>query len=350
MTEPTAAVEESATSSEYVDDYEMSTNRLGSDTLQKPTPISSNGISEWDMVPDSEWLLRMTSGLSTAELEDDPFTPAPPSRFGGLKLQSRAGMAAHTSGVKIVPTKGAKFTTGLRRGVLLTLLSALGIALIAGAGYLLAETTWLSNLFAPTAPAVEQTAQQQSNDPAVKPQSAVPSAQNSGSTAPSNNTQEESSAPSVPADIQESALAGTDAIVLRDRGIEAYKAGDYAGAVALLEQSVGLNKDDAVAQYQLGMAYMSITGREHSLDDAELAFRTAVSLQPEWAAAHQMLAESFLRRDFFAEAIPFAEKATQIDPTSAEAWMTLGRAYTGAGMETQAQQAYAEAAKYSAKP
>lgn len=356
MTEPTATMEETATTGEYTDDYEMSTNRLASGTLQK-TATPSYSVNDWDMVPDSEWLLRITSGLNTAELEDDPFTPEQRSRFGALKAQARAGMASHASGVKIVPTKGARFTTGLRRGVLLTLLSALGITLIAGAGYLLAETAWLSNLFAPAAPAItppvqEPSSQQPTNQTQVEqPAPVLPEVNDSRPPAPSaNNSQPATDSPAVPADIQESALAGTDALVLRDRGVDAYKAGNYAQAVDLLEQSVALNKDDAVAQFQLGMAYMSVTGRNHSLDDAELAFRTAVSLQPGWAAAHQMLAESFLRRNYFKEAIPFAQQATQIDPTMAEAWLTLGRAYQGAGMDAEAQQAYAEAAKFAPKP
>ncbi|MEO5953489.1 MAG: tetratricopeptide repeat protein, partial [Chloroflexia bacterium] len=266
-------------------------------------------------------------------------------------------MAAHASGVKIVPTKGARFTTGLRRGILLTLLSALGITLIAGAGYLLAETAWLSNLLAPAAPAVappvqEPASQQPSSQTQVEqPAPVLPEINDSRPPAPgANNSQSENNSPAIPADIEQSALAGTDALVLRDRGVEAYKGGNYEESVALLEQSVGLNKDDAVAQFQLGMAYMSITGRDHSLDDAELAFRTTVSLQPSWAAAHQMLAESFLRRNFFKEAIPFAQEATQLDPKMAEGWLTLGRAYTGAGMDSEAQQAYAEAAKYAPTP
>jgi predicted Zn-dependent protease len=95
---------------------------------------------------------------------------------------------------------------------------------------------------------------------------------------------------------------------------------------------------------------MSVTGRDHALDDAELAFRTAASLQSSWAAPHQMLAETFLRRGFYEEAIPAAQAATRLDPTMAEAWLTLGRAYAGAGMEEEAAQANAEAARYAPAP
>jgi hypothetical protein len=356
MSEPVATLEEAPASSDYLDDYEMTTSRLASGTLEKPRPAYS--VEDWDMVPDGEWLLRLTGSLSTAELDDEaPQVPANSrSRFATPRAQARAGMAAHTSAVKIVPTRGARFTTGLKRGLLLALLSAVGISALAGAGYLLAETAWLSNLFTPAAPAADPPAQtpgeMQPQPQADPPPGILPEIRDSRppNPQPAQNARPQGTNPAIPADIEEAALAGTDAIVLRDQGIQAYRTGSYAEAVVLLEQSVTLNRDDPAAQYQLGMSYMSVTGREHALDDAELAFRTTVSLQPGWAAAHQMLAETFLRRGFHQEAIPAAQEATRLDPTRAEAWLTLGRAYTGAGMEDEAAQAYAEAARYAPVP
>ena len=354
MSEPIATLEEAPASSDYLDDYEMTTSRLASGTLEKPKPAYS--VEDWDMVPDGDWLLRLTGRLSTAELDDEASqVPAnSKSRFAVPRAQARAGMAAHTSAVKIVPTRGARFTTGLKRGLLLALLFAVGISSLAGAGYLLAETAWLSNLFSPAAPAANPPAQTpgETQPQAEPPPGILPEIRDSRppNPQPAQDTQPQGANPAIPADIEEAALAGTDAIVLRDQGIQAYRAGSYAEAVVLLEQSVALNRDDPTAQYQLGMSYMSIMGREHALDDAELAFRTAVSLQPGWAAAHQMLAETFLRRGFHQEAIPAAQEATRLDPTRAEAWLTLGRAYTGAGMEAEAAQAYAEAARYAPGP
>ena len=350
MSEPIATLEEAAPAGEYLDDYEVNTNRLASGTLEKPKP--EFGIEDWDMVPDANWLLRLTGSLRTAELDDSEFqaTPDAKSRFGALRLQARSGMASHASAVKIVPTKGARFTTGLRRGFLLALLGALGVGVLAGAGYLLAETAWLSNLLSPAPPTQAPPARPAGEAQPEVQQPSVPLHDLRDSRPPTSFAQPQAANPAIPADIEASALAGTDALVMRERGTQAYKSGNYTEAVTLLEQSVALNKDDPVAQYQLGMAYMSVTGREHALDDAELAFRTAASLQPGWAATHQMLAESFLRRGFFNEAIPAARQATSIDPTMVEAWLTLGRAYTGAGMEAEAAQAYAEAARYAPAP
>jgi tetratricopeptide (TPR) repeat protein len=137
---------------------------------------------------------------------------------------------------------------------------------------------------------------------------------------------------------------------LRDRGTAQYRAGNYEQAIRLLEQSVNLDGSDVLAYYQLGLAYMAASGREHALEDAELAFRTATSLQPEWAAPYTGLAESFLRRGLYEDAIPPALKATRLEPGSAEAWLTLGRAYRGAGLESEATRAFAEAARLAPAP
>ena len=138
-----------------------------------------------------------------------------------------------------------------------------------------------------------------------------------------------------------------DPEALLTKGIEQYKLGNYAEAVNLLESAVDIEGGDAVTYYQLGLAYMAVSNREHSLEDAELAFRTAVSLQPTWAAPHQLLAESLLRGGHAQNAIAPANEAAKLDPSQAEAWLTLGRAYQGAGRDADATRAFAEAARLS---
>jgi Flp pilus assembly protein TadD len=133
-------------------------------------------------------------------------------------------------------------------------------------------------------------------------------------------------------------------------GIDQYKAGRFAEAIALLENAVAAGEGDAVAYYQLGLAYMASTGRPQALADAELAFRSAIALQPDWAAPHQLLAESLIRRDHFKEAISPAQEATRLDPLQADAWLTLGRAYQGNGQDAEATKAYAEAARLAPAP
>jgi Flp pilus assembly protein TadD len=145
-------------------------------------------------------------------------------------------------------------------------------------------------------------------------------------------------------------MSGLDARNLRDQGVAAYKAGNYSEAIKDLEASISITSDDPVAQYQLGLSYMASQGREHALEDAEMAFRTAISLQSGWAAPYQMMAETLMRGGYYERAVPFALQATQLDPTTGDTWMTLGRAYSGAGREAEATHAFAQAAKYAPAP
>ena len=319
MARSLATLEPNSPDSDYLHDYDIATNRLASGALEKRKP--SMGMEDWDMIPNADWLLRITDQLRTDHLPDDhpDFKPARGRNLKRERTQAMraSGMQAHTSAVKIVPTRGARFTTGVRRVVLMSLLAVLAVGALAGGAYLLSSTTWVSSLVGNT-PAAPVTAPQ--SNPQTQPQEQLPP------QAAAPNLQ-----PNVPADMEQSAQAGVNARSLRDRGMQAYQAGNYNDAADLLEQSISLDPEDPTAQYQLGMADMATTGRPYALDDAELAFRTAASLQPDWAAAYQMLSETFLRRNMYQQAIEPAQKATQLDPNMGAAWMSLGRAYEGAG-------------------
>jgi len=329
MARSLATLEPNSPDSDYLHDYDIATNRLASGVLDKRKPAM--GMDDWDMIPNADWLLRITDQLRTDHLpDDDPdFKPARGRNLKRERMQAvrASGMQAHTSAVKIVPTRGARFTTGARRVILMSLLAVLAVGALAGGAYLLSSTTWVSSLTG-NRPVAPVTAPQSNPQTQLAPQAAAPNPQ-----------------PNVPADMEQSAQAGVNARSLRDRGMQAYQAGNYNNAADLLEQSISLDPEDPTAQYQLGMADMATTGRPYALDDAELAFRTAASLQPDWAAAYQMLSETFLRRNMYQQAIEPAQKATQLDPNMGQAWMSLGRAYEGAGQVQEAQQAYAQAAK-----
>lgn len=339
MSEPVDTVQENSIESDYADDYEQTTNRLGSGNLLK----SAQAQAQAQVQPLSEeidWLLKLRAQSgSTEHLDGEDIEP----QAGPMP----SGMSAHTAPPRMAPTVGARFSTGLRRGVLMLALSALAAGVLVGGGYLLASTSWLSSLFAtesasvpvaqtapaPPAPAQDQPQTAQQLQQQTQAQPAQP-------PSPANNQ-----AAPLPPEVA-ATLAGIDARALRDKGIAQYKAGNYPEAVRLLEASINRSNDDPVTQYQLGLSYMAITRREHALDDAELAFRTAVSLQPQWAAPYQMVAETLMRRNFYKEAITPALQATRLEPTLGEAWLTLGRAYQGAGQPDEAAKAFAEAAHY----
>ena len=329
-------IDEVLLTADYPDEQELDTSTLRSGNL----------APEQSLVEEIDWLLRLrTRNLATRQLADEALEP---------ELRP-SGMAAHTKAVKMVPTRGARFRTGLRRGTLMLTLLVIAAGVLAGGAYLLASTSWLSTpSMVPGAGAPASQAQPQSQDaPPVAAQQQQPSK-------PATSTGTEPAAPQADpntpdsqdanSSAETSALTGLDARNLRDKGIEAYKAGNYDEAVSDLEESVSMSADDPVAQYQLGLADMAVQWHPHSLDDAELAFRTAISLQPQWGAAYQMLAETLMRRGYYDQALVPALQATQIEPSVSEAWMTLGRAYSGAGNDAQATKAFAQAAKLAPAP
>lgn len=313
---------------------DLPTNRLYSGRLTILPRLRPSDLEQ------DESQQNTTDRLETEMLPDD-LPQATPHNMG---------MGQNTGAPRIVPTRVSRLRTGLRRSTLIFLLAAAVGASLAGGGYLLATTPWLSTVTTPpTAPASPQApisasvpqSPPQAPVAAVQPQPQVPV---TGQSQPKDDQQQASSLPSGPAPAADAYKKQ------RDWGIEQYKQGNYSKAIDLLEGYVLVNGDDPAAYYQLGLAYMAVNGRDRSLDDAEMAFRTATALQPTWAAPQQGLAESMIRRGFYSQAIAPAEKATQLQPAMTEAWITLGRAYQGAGRDADATKAFAQAIRLAPTP
>ncbi len=243
-------------------------------------------------------------------------------------------MAQHTAAPRMVPTVGARLTGGFKKSLIVVAMLGLSIGVLAAAGYSLLSTEWFAGVIAPQSQsAAPLQSEQEPLQGSVQAQQAPLPDIAQGGTLP----------------VIEAPLNGS-AKELRDRGIAEYKSGNIDEAIRLLEGSTNLNGDDAITYYQLGLAYMVAPKREYALEDAEMAFRTAASLQPDWAAPQQGLSESLIRRNFYKDAVKPALEATRLDPTLGEAWMTLGRAYHGSGQEAEATRAFAEAARNSPPP
>jgi tetratricopeptide (TPR) repeat protein len=147
-------------------------------------------------------------------------------------------------------------------------------------------------------------------------------------------------------------LTPSGAAAARQRAIEAVQAGRFAQAVPLLEQATARDPQDAEALYYLGLAYLNAGDAVNGPGDALRAFRSVTALRPEWAPGLQMLAETLMRQrpPQYREAVPLARQAAQQDPARAEYWITLARAYEGAGDQASATTAYNEAARHSPAP
>lgn len=301
---------------------ELPTNRLYSGRLTILPRLDPSDVDEDEAF--SGTVQNTTGWLKTGMLNENDLPP---------EARQSMGMGQYAGAPRIMPTRVARLRIGVRRSVLMGLLAAAAGGGLAGGGYLLATTPWLTTVTA-TSPQTPSSAA--SNPPAQAPVSAQGQ--------PKDDQQPSVSLPAGPA-------TSADAYKKqRDWGIDQYKQGNYSKAIELLEGYVMVNGDDPLAYYQLGLSYMGDTGREHSLDDAEMAFRTATSLQPTWAAPQQGLAESMIRRGFYAQAVAPAEKAAQLQPTVAESWITLGRAYQGAGRNADATKAFAQATRLSPAP
>ncbi len=116
---------------------------------------------------------------------------------------------------------------------------------------------------------------------------------------------------------------------------------------ARLSQSYRKPTDDLNAWdlYLRARAAEGFFSRE-SQEEAERLARSAIERDPNLAAAHVVIAESYLKRFFYgwmedrpqalARGIEHAAAAVALDARKAEAYRTLGRAYRFAGDETQA--------------
>ncbi len=324
MTEAAHHIEDGEYEDNFIEDDELPTNRLSTGNLELLRPVTSATPEQEEREVD--WVARLTTQPTSTEMLDERPEPQP----------EPSGMGQHAAPPRMVPTLGSKLSMGLRKGTLLVIFSLLAVGLLLGGSYALASTSWLSSLFAgqPSGEASQGTA---------------PAANQAGEPGPQQNQQNAQGQPTALSTALPAAPSG-DAKSLRDKGVAEYKAGRYDAAINLLESATTIDENDAITYYQLGLAYMAATGREHALDDAEMAFRSASALQPDWAAPNQMLAESMIRRGFYKQAIDPALQATKQDPQLGEAWMTLGRAYQGAGQQAEATQAFAQAARYAPPP
>ncbi len=318
MTEPMPTLSETDVTDNYSEEADLATAHLSGGAV---SPLDSEA-GQFDT---TDWLTLLATRTTLPSLEDydqPPEAPLPPS-----------GMVAHTAPPRMRPTVGARLTTGLRRALLLCVLGIVAVGAVGGGVYVISSTTWFSAAIAP-AGSVSSTA---------------PAPTGKGQLSPAVQAQPKSSA----AQPQEAAGATTEGASpqdLRDKANSQYRAGNYGQAIDLLESVQQMYGGDAVTYYQLGLAYMAATGRDHAMEDAEMAFRTAISMQPAWAPPHHMLAESLLRRGFSKEAVEPAKEATTLDPTQSEAWMTLGRALQADGRQAEATQAFAEAARHAPPP
>ncbi len=192
----------------------------------------------------------------------------------------------------------------------------------------------------PTAVAIVPTAL----PPTPVPPTAVPPT----SSVPPTHTSATADMTAVAAATAAVTAAATPGATERQDALAAVRDGQYAVAIPTLEAATERNPADVEGLYYLGVAYLSAPDRPHGAEDAELTFRSLLARQAGWPPALDMLARSLIAQGRYGDAVPPAHEAAQIDPTRAEYYLTLGRAYEGGGDAADAAKAYAAAAALTA--
>lgn len=118
-------------------------------------------------------------------------------------------------------------------------------------------------------------------------------------------------------------------------------AGDPAGAISLLEQTVGRSPDLAAAHRALGIAYLQ-AGRAAA---AVAALERAVTLNSTSAECWTRLAATCVDAGDDARALNAAEQAVALAAEAAEVWLALGAIFERLGVDDRVLECFAQAAE-----
>jgi Tfp pilus assembly protein PilF len=140
-------------------------------------------------------------------------------------------------------------------------------------------------------------------------------------------------------------LQPNDANAAYEAGQALEKTGDYAGARVALEASLKLNAGDTKARLLLGHVYLKLKDGKAADDQ----FEAALLVDSDSVEGRLGLAEAQLMKGDFAAARPDLEALSKSDPTNAQAWELLAKAYKGLHREAEATKAEAKAAALEKK-
>lgn len=116
---------------------------------------------------------------------------------------------------------------------------------------------------------------------------------------------------------------------------------DAAGAVQSLQSALHEDSDNAVAHYQLGLAYQ----QQHDAGRAESEWREAVRIQPSLTDAQRSLAALEISRGEIDSVLQTAQQIINTQPYSADGYLLKGIAQLASQKYPDAQQSIEEAAK-----
>jgi protein O-GlcNAc transferase len=132
------------------------------------------------------------------------------------------------------------------------------------------------------------------------------------------------------------AFTPKDSNALHYLGLIAFQKKNYAEAVALIGQAIGINGDTPAFYCNLGNAHM----RLQQYEAARQAYQEACRLDPRFAVAFIGLGNANLADGHTEQAILAAREAVAIAPKLFESWIVLGEVLFDAELIDEAEQCY----------
>ncbi len=122
-----------------------------------------------------------------------------------------------------------------------------------------------------------------------------------------------------------------DPVRVFNRAQDAHAKGDFARAVELYDAALNLKPDFAEAEYQKGVALVSLRRPA----EAEAALRRAAEIKKDWPLPQSTLGLLLARANRNADAEPFLRRAVELDPKNVQALAALAqiRALAGANAD-----------------
>ncbi|MDT5157188.1 MAG: hypothetical protein QOH51_1545 [Acidobacteriota bacterium] len=122
-------------------------------------------------------------------------------------------------------------------------------------------------------------------------------------------------------------------------GVEAFDAGRYDEALDDFLRAVASNPEDPEAAFDAGATYEKL-GRAL---EASAAYALALDLRPSYARARTRLCATLVTTEQYREAIDACHHAVGLSSIDPDLYYQYGRAFSGAGLDDQAAEAYKSA-------
>jgi tetratricopeptide (TPR) repeat protein len=131
---------------------------------------------------------------------------------------------------------------------------------------------------------------------------------------------------------QDDELGADDPVRIFNRAQDAHAKGDIERALELYGAALKLKPDFAEAEYQKGVALISLK----RTTEAESALRRAVAIKSDWVLPQVSLGLLLARDGRAREAEPFLRRAVELDPKNLQALATLAQLRARAGANADA--------------